>query len=182
MTHPAPGSRGNLSVVAARGSGVSRGYMARRPAWRVMGAALGLVGLALATACANAAESTPAPPEDLVHIHRLQQSPDGETLYAATHTGLYRINGPNVERVGGAAHDLMGFTVAGQDDLLASGHPDLRDDACSSTASRPCSVWPRAAMAPSGSRCHCSAMWTSTVSWPATEPFTGSTPVAAGSW
>jgi hypothetical protein len=30
--------------------------------------------------------------------------------------------------VGDATHDLMGFTVAGPGDLLASGHPDLRDE------------------------------------------------------
>lgn len=34
-----------------------------------------------------------------------------------------------IHAVGDATHDLMGFTVAGPDDLLASGHPDLRDEA-----------------------------------------------------
>lgn len=65
---------------------------------------------------------------DLVHVHRLQPAPNGG-LYVATHTGLYRVDTDGgIAGVGDAAHDLMGFTVAGPDDLLASGHPDLRDD------------------------------------------------------
>lgn len=65
---------------------------------------------------------------DLVHIHRLQDVPDGDGLFVATHTGLFRVDDGDIEAVGGATHDLMGFTVAGADDLLASGHPDLRVD------------------------------------------------------
>ena len=65
---------------------------------------------------------------DLVHIHRLQPAAD-EGLYVATHTGLYRMDsGGRIAAVGDATHDLMGFTVAGPGDLLASGHPDLRDE------------------------------------------------------
>jgi hypothetical protein len=71
----------------------------------------------------------PASAADLVHVHRLQQASDG-ALYAATHTGLYRIDRDGgITSVGDAVHDLMGFTVAGPRDLLASGHPDLRDEA-----------------------------------------------------
>ena len=86
-------------------------------------AALMLVG-ALA-ACGDEPQQISA--ADLVHIHRLQSAPD-DGLYVATHTGLYRVdNGGSIAAVGNATHDLMGFTVAGPDDLLASGHPDLRD-------------------------------------------------------
>ena len=64
---------------------------------------------------------------ELVHIHRLQEAPGGG-LFVATHMGLFKVDGDDIERVGEAAHDLMGFTVAGPNDLLASGHPDLRVD------------------------------------------------------
>ncbi len=75
-------------------------------------------GTASATGSASAA--------DLVHVHGLAESEDG--LYVATHLGLFEVNGSDIRRVGAATHDLMGFTVAGPNDLLASGHPDLRDD------------------------------------------------------
>lgn len=77
------------------------------------------------TATAGDAEFTAA---DLVHIHRLQEVPDGEGLYVATHTGLFKVDDGTIQAVGGATHDLMGFTVAGANDMLASGHPDLRVD------------------------------------------------------
>lgn len=82
----------------------------------------------LSTALGGCADSPPSvPPGDLVHIHRLGPAPDGG-LYVATHTGLYRVTSDGgIEAIGTAAHDLMGFTVAGPDDLLASGHPDMRD-------------------------------------------------------
>ena len=65
---------------------------------------------------------------ELVHIHRLQEVPGTSALYVATHTGLFKVDGAEIQRVGDATHDLMGFTVAGRQDLLASGHPDLRVD------------------------------------------------------
>lgn len=83
--------------------------------------------LIVAGGCADQQGAGPAPAE-LVHIHRLQEAPGG-ALYAATHTGLYTVDGGRAEPVGDASHDLMGFTVAGPGDLLASGHPDLRAEA-----------------------------------------------------
>ncbi len=47
-------------------------------------------------------------------------------MYVATHTGLFEVDDGDIRAVGSATHDLMGFTVAGPNDLLASGHPDLR--------------------------------------------------------
>jgi hypothetical protein len=88
------------------------------------------IWLALAALAGVGCSGDASPPvslADLVHIHRLQPAPHAG-LYAATHTGLYRIDRDgNVAAVGDATHDLMGFTVAGPGDLLASGHPDLRD-------------------------------------------------------
>lgn len=65
---------------------------------------------------------------DLVHVHGLAEHPEGEGFYVATHTGLFQVEGEEISRVGEATHDLMGFTVAGSDDYLASGHPDRRVD------------------------------------------------------
>ncbi len=64
----------------------------------------------------------------MTHVHGLALDPkDPAALYVATHTGLFHINGENkAQRIGGHYHDLMGFTVAGPNDFIASGHPDLR--------------------------------------------------------
>ena len=63
----------------------------------------------------------------LVHVHGLGVDPADDTLYAATHTGLFRVKDGKASRVG-PSHDLMGFTVAGPNRFLASGHPDLRHE------------------------------------------------------
>jgi hypothetical protein len=71
-------------------------------------------------------------PEDddpgVVHVHGLGVNPADGLLYIATHFGLWRLDGVDVARVGDAYHDLMGFTVAGPDRFLASGHPLLVED------------------------------------------------------
>ena len=67
-----------------------------------------------------------APPENdpgPLHVHGLGPAPDGG-LYVATHTGLFRVAGGGLERIGSTVQDLMGFTVAEGETLLASGHPD----------------------------------------------------------
>lgn len=89
-------------------------------------AIVAVVAAMVLTACAQGERAAENPPTaaDLVHVHGLDESEDG--LFVATHTGLFEIARDRIERVGDAAHDLMGFTVAGPGDLLASGHPDLR--------------------------------------------------------
>ncbi len=88
--------------------------------------------LLLAVGCGGGSGGEPAaipPAQDpgLVHVHGLALDPaSDDALYAATHTGLFHVEGDRIERVGTAVHDLMGFTVAGPNDFLASGHPDLR--------------------------------------------------------
>lgn len=76
--------------------------------------------------------STALPPEEdpgLAHVHGLGVNPADETLYAATHFGLWRVPAAGEpERVGDAFHDLMGFTVVGPDHFRASGHPILLED------------------------------------------------------
>lgn len=65
---------------------------------------------------------------DLGHVHDLVLEADG-TLLAATHSGLYRIEGPDRAVLAGPEqHDLMSMVGLDNGDLLASGHPDLRLD------------------------------------------------------
>lgn len=64
-----------------------------------------------------------------VHVHGLGVNPADGALFAATHTGLFRIkDGRRATRIANRYQDTMGFTVAGPDRFLASGHPDLRAD------------------------------------------------------
>jgi hypothetical protein len=63
----------------------------------------------------------------LVHVHGLGVNPRDGGLYVATHTGLFVVRDGTASRVGDRYQDTMGFTVAGPDRFLGSGHPDLRD-------------------------------------------------------
>lgn len=64
----------------------------------------------------------------LVHIHGLGINPKDGVLYAAAHTGLFRIpKDGQPHRVANRYQDTMGFTVVGPDHFLASGHPDVRE-------------------------------------------------------
>ena len=62
----------------------------------------------------------------LVHVHGLGINPADRALYIATHTGLWRLprGAREPERVGESRQDTMGFTIAGPDHFLGSGHPD----------------------------------------------------------
>ena len=63
----------------------------------------------------------------VVHVHGLGVNPADGALYAATHTGLFRVDRDGTaDRVADRYQDTMGFTVVGPDRFLASGHPDLR--------------------------------------------------------
>ena len=65
---------------------------------------------------------------DVLHVHGLGVNPGDETLYAATHTGVFRVTrSGEAQRVANRFQDTMGFTVIGPDHFLASGHPDLRE-------------------------------------------------------
>ncbi len=101
---------------------------------RAIFAGVGLAGV-LAGAAAlwilvgggDQAASTDAGP---VHVHGLGVNPADQALFIATHTGLYRVRKTETKavRVGDSRQDTMGFTIAGPDRFLGSGHPDLRDD------------------------------------------------------
>jgi hypothetical protein len=64
------------------------------------------------------------------HVHGLGINAADKSLYIATHSGLWRAPPaqPKATRVADIHHDLMGFTVVGPDQFLASGHPDARHD------------------------------------------------------
>jgi hypothetical protein len=66
-----------------------------------------------------------------LHVHGLGIDGRDGSLYAATHTGLFRITGERAaERVGGF-QDVMAFTVQAPGVFLASGHPSpqmMRDE------------------------------------------------------
>ena len=63
-----------------------------------------------------------------MHVHGLGVNPADGALFIATHTGLYRTpeGRTTPERVGDSYQDTMGFTVAGPDYFLGSGHPDVK--------------------------------------------------------
>lgn len=61
-----------------------------------------------------------------IHVHGLGVNPEDRSLLIATHTGMYRV-GPEerqAELIGESRQDTMGFTVAGSNRFLGSGHPD----------------------------------------------------------
>jgi hypothetical protein len=83
----------------------------------------------LVGACSNSG-TAPSPPDNrgLAHIHGLGVNPVDGALYAGTHFGVYRIaNERDPELIGGVVQDFMGFTVAGPDHFLGSGHPGEDD-------------------------------------------------------
>lgn len=102
---------------------------------------LALVGLALAglTACASPQMPDGSPPDRpatgtddeavLDHVHGLGVDPADGQLYAASHFGVFRVEGDgSVARIADRWQDTMAFTVTGPNTFLGSGHPDLRED------------------------------------------------------
>jgi len=67
--------------------------------------------------------------ESVHHIHGLGVGPRDGALYVATHTGLFKAadGEQRLRRVGDSAQDIMGFSVAGGDRFIGSGHPDPND-------------------------------------------------------
>ena len=65
-----------------------------------------------------------------IHVHGLGVNPKDGALFVATHTGLFRAREgeETAKRVADRYQDTMGFTVAGPNEFLGSGHPDARED------------------------------------------------------
>lgn len=67
-------------------------------------------------------------PDLLGHIHGLGVDPADDSLYVATHMGLYRVSDQGKRtRIADRYQDTMAFTVIGPRHFLAGGHPDLRE-------------------------------------------------------
>jgi photosystem II stability/assembly factor-like uncharacterized protein len=87
-----------------------------------------LAGCSSAEPAPTADPSTSAAPAlELTHVHGAAYDPGDGTLLLATHHGLLEVSDGALTQVGPVL-DLMGFTVAGPDHYLASGHPGLHVD------------------------------------------------------
>lgn len=90
----------------------------------------------LSTACAADQESNPPARNDTTlndtevgHIHGLGIDPADDSLYVATHLGLFHVDDTGKPvRVADRWQDTMAFTVVGPGHFLGSGHPDLSED------------------------------------------------------
>lgn len=117
----------------AKGQKAPAGAGTRLPRWVPVGAGLAVAVVALVALAGGGGPSgdngSPAGGDRIAHVHGLGINPADGMLFAATHHGLFRVPADGeAERVGTAVQDTMGFTVAGEDHFLASGHPDLADD------------------------------------------------------
>lgn len=90
----------------------------------------------LSTACAADQTSNPAATTDgasddssVGHIHGLGIDPADDSLYVATHFGLFHVpDTGKPTRVADRWQDTMAFTVVGPGHFLGSGHPDLTEE------------------------------------------------------
>lgn len=83
------------------------------------------------TGCASDEPPSPGPGDDdaVGHVHGLGVDPADDTLYVATHFGLFHVDeSGDASRVADRWQDTMAFTVLGPGHFLGSGHPDLRED------------------------------------------------------
>lgn len=85
-----------------------------------------LVVTALLVAGCSAAPADAPPEVDIGfgHVHGVGLNPADDLLYAATHTGVFRLDDSGPQRIADRYQDTMGFAVVGPDRFLASGHPD----------------------------------------------------------
>ena len=67
-------------------------------------------------------------PSPFLHVHGLGVNPADEKLYAATHTGVFVVENGSARLIANRRQDTMGFTVAGPDHFLGSGHPASLDE------------------------------------------------------
>lgn len=87
-------------------------------------AGITLVGLGVAALWSSGRDDLEGSSDRMAHIHGLGVDPEDGTLYAGTHHGLFAVpERGQATRVADREQDFMGFTVAGPDHFLASGHP-----------------------------------------------------------
>ena len=105
----------------------------RWPEWLGLAALVTLPVLSLLTVIlwvqGDSSEDDVVPAEPgMSHVHGLGTNPRDGATYVAAHSGVFRVaEGSDPVRVADRYQDTMGFTVAGPDRFLASGHPDLTD-------------------------------------------------------
>lgn len=98
---------------------------------RLASATITLAVTLVSAGCAPDSTPEPQPADDtsVGHIHGLGVDPADDTLYVATHFGLFHVDDSGEStRVADRWQDTMGFTVVGPGHFLGSGHPDLRED------------------------------------------------------
>lgn len=98
---------------------------------RAAGTVLAAVAVAALAGCGGeepAPEGAASPEPGFGHVHGLGVNPTEDALYVATHYGLWRVTDGGSERIADRYQDTMGFTVAGPDRFLGSGHPDMREN------------------------------------------------------
>jgi hypothetical protein len=92
-----------------------------------------IAAVLVATACSAPTGSTSdddsvrEPEPGFGHVHGIDVNPADGTVYAATHHGVFRLGPAGPERIADRRQDTMGFTIAGPDLFLGSGHPDPRE-------------------------------------------------------
>jgi hypothetical protein len=92
-----------------------------------------LIAALVLAGCGGDEATTPLPSSSgdpgPIHVHGLGIDPADESLFIATHTGLFKApkGETRAQRVAGRYQDTMGFTVVGPNRFLGSGHPDGRE-------------------------------------------------------
>src|SRR2546425_501204 len=130
--HPAPTGGAAMAKATATKARARASASGRRPqpgaALRRWALVAGLAAVVLAVAAGGWAVGRGggdrAGQVRIEHAHGLGITPANGVLYAATHHGVFQLppDGP-ARRVGDGQQDTMGFTVAGANHFLASGHP-----------------------------------------------------------
>lgn len=122
-------ARTKAAARRARAKPASRRTPLRRTRWGWIGVAVAVVAAVAALVIwqtgGGSGGGDSAQPVALTHVHGLGINPADGKLYVATHDGLYQLpaGGGAVRLVGAGRQDTMGFTIAGPNLFLASGHP-----------------------------------------------------------
>lgn len=102
---------------------------ARRTLWGWIGACVAVVAAVAALVVWQTGRGSGGgaggQPAVSTHVHGLGINPADGNLYVATHDGLYQLpaGGGTTRLVGTGRQDTMGFTIAGPNLFLGSGHP-----------------------------------------------------------
>ncbi|MBC7594271.1 MAG: exo-alpha-sialidase [Kineosporiaceae bacterium] len=84
-----------------------------------------LVAALLVSSCSSNNEAPSKPSAtDFGHIHGIGLNPADNSVYVASHNGVFAIVDGKGVLIANRRQDTMGFTIAGPNDFLASGHPD----------------------------------------------------------